>query len=508
MFCNGQVGFHSSQGEEIAQSPGYLLYVVIAQMRRTTMNFVIFMPDEMRAESVGCYGHPLVQTPHIDRLAAEGVRFDQCHVQHTVCSPSRCSMMTGWYPHVNGHRTLWHLLRPHEPHLLKYLHAADYDIRWYGKNDLLSTEERAAVVAPTRRAGGHKAVESRYKYGDPEYYAFLRGPFTGLPEEHHDYANVQAGIDFLQSKPQKPFCLYLPLTLPHPPYSAPQPWHDMYDRAELPALRPANLPNKPKYHELIRQTRQLDRLDDAVFKEINAVYLGMISFMDSLLGRLLDTLDETGLADDTTVIFCSDHGDWAGDWGLVEKWPSALDDTLTRVPLIIRTPGGAQGHVVQEQVELFDIMPTCLELAGLSCAHTHFAHSLVPQLHGQAGDPKRAVFAEGGYDPHEPHCFEGQNTGDHAGRTQEHIYYPKGHLQQIELTSVCRTVMIRTLEYKLVYRTADVCELYHLAIDPRELCNVYDDPAYAPIRSELESQLLTWYVSTADQVPWTEDKRN
>ena len=76
------------------------------------MNFIFFIPDELRAESVGCYGHPLAPTPNMDTLAAQGTRFDQCHVQHTVCTPSRCSFMTGWYPHVRGHRTLWHLLRP------------------------------------------------------------------------------------------------------------------------------------------------------------------------------------------------------------------------------------------------------------------------------------------------------------------------------------------------------------------------------------------------------------
>ncbi|MCD6519712.1 MAG: sulfatase-like hydrolase/transferase, partial [Anaerolineae bacterium] len=100
------------------------------------MNFIFFFPDEMRAESVSCYGHPLVKMPNYDRLAAEGVRFDQCHVQHPVCSPSRCSLMTGWYPHVAGHRTLWHLLRPHEPSLFRYLKEAGYHIEWHGKNDL------------------------------------------------------------------------------------------------------------------------------------------------------------------------------------------------------------------------------------------------------------------------------------------------------------------------------------------------------------------------------------
>jgi choline-sulfatase len=267
------------------------------------------------------------------------------------------------------------------------------------------------------------------------------------------------------------------------------------------------LAGKPGFYQQIRQTRRLDELDNAIYREINATYLGMITFMDYLLGQIIATLDETGLADNTTVIFTSDHGDWAGDWGLVEKWPSGLDDTLTRVPLIIRTPGGAQEHTVHEQVELFDIMPTCMELAGLQSKHTHFAHTLVPQLHGIDGDPDRAVFAEGGYDPHEPHCFEGRSSGDQHGRTAEHIYYPKGHLQQSDPASVCRSVMVRTGDYKLVKRTADICELYNLAEDPQELRNLYGDPAYDQLQHQLESRLLDWYMKTADQVPWDEDKR-
>jgi len=108
------------------------------------MNIIFFNPDELRAESVGCYGHPNAPTPRLDRLAAEGTRFDQCHAQHPVCSPSRCSFMTGWYPHVRGHRTLWHLLRPDEPTLLKYLKEAGY-------RRLLGRQERPAGTGELRR---------------------------------------------------------------------------------------------------------------------------------------------------------------------------------------------------------------------------------------------------------------------------------------------------------------------------------------------------------------------
>lgn len=102
---------------------------------------------------------------------------------------------------------------------------------------------------------------------------------------------------------------------------------------------PPDLQGKPELQNLIRKYRELGDTDEMVFKKIHAVYLGMVSYTDMLLGRVLDALDRTGLAANTTVIASSDHGDWAGDWGLVEKWPNAFDDDLTRVPLIIRRPG-------------------------------------------------------------------------------------------------------------------------------------------------------------------------
>jgi len=472
------------------------------------MNFILFNPEEFRAESVGCYGHPLAPTPNMDQLAAEGVRFENCFVQHTVCSPSRCSFMTGWYPHVCGHRTLWHLLRPHEPNLLKYLKGAGYQIRWYGKNDLLAVASFADSVTSAESRGRRAFGRNPYDLEDPRYHSFLYEPYRGPIEEHSDYVNVHAAIEFLRSQPQEPFLIYLPLLLPHPPYSAPLEWHDLIDPAELPPLRPADLPNKPDFHALIRRTRRLDELDEAHFRKIQAVYLGMIGFVDELLGQLLNALEETNMADRTAVFVFGDHGDYAGDYGLVEKWPSGLEDVLTRVPLIVRVPGGAAGHVVPEPVELFDLMATVLELADVSAQHTHFARSLVPQLHGGSGDSERAAFAEGGYSRHEPHCFEGRyENAPQFWSDPRNIYYPKGKLQQDHPESVCRTVMIRTLTHKLVYRTEGLNELYDLRSDPQELNNVYGRSDYAEVQRELERRLLDWYVETSDVTPFDEDPR-
>lgn len=486
-------------------------------MSKSGMNFVFFFPDEMRAESLGCYGHPSVQTPNFDQFALEGVRFDQCHVQNPVCSPSRCSMMTGLYPHVSGHRTLWHLLRPHEPSLFGYLKQAGYQIRWYGKNHLYSDDalhqllDDDAMRTPEeikRQMLGDFRAHNPYSSNDPRFYSFLLKPEEGEQGLTETEINVRQAIRFLQSEEakQQPFILFLPTLMPHAPYVAPEPFYSMYSPDELPPLKPVVAEGKPSYHELIRSYRHLDEIDDDTLVRIQATYLGMISHVDAVFGELMDALAASGLSDSTTVIVSSDHGDYAGDYGLVEKWPNAMEDCLTRVPLMIRTPNGCRGHSVLEQVELFDILPTVLELAGIEAQHDHFAQSLVPQLLGATGDLERAVFAEGGYDGREPHCFEGDPVRDawFANNPQSY-YWPKARQQQERPESVCRATMMRTLDFKLVYRTEDVNELYDLRLDPWELNNVYEKPDYSDVRRSMESALLNWYVRTSDVVPRDSD---
>ncbi|MFW6132585.1 MAG: sulfatase-like hydrolase/transferase [Planctomycetota bacterium] len=468
------------------------------------MNFVYINPDEMRADVLACYGHPLARTPNLDRLAATGVRFDQCHVQHTVCTPSRCSFMTGWYPHTRGHRTLWHLLRPDEPNTLRYLKQGGYEVHWIGKNDLLSQDSFARSVSRLHCVQG-PGGRPQPRHDAPDANDFLAGPLEG---HHHDYYSYQRAAEFVRSRGagDSPFMLFLATGCPHPTYTAPQPWYDMYKPEDVPPLRAPELPDKPDFYRLIREYRGLDGVDEWELRKIMAVYLGMVSYVDDMVGMVLDALDESGRAEDTVVVFFSDHGDWAGDYGLVEKWPSGLDDCLTRVPMIVRAPGCRGGHVVDAPVECFDIMPTTLELAGIEPQHTHFARSMVPQLCGGAGDADRAVFAEGGYDPHEPHCFEGKPGGGICANP-DGIYYPKGLQQQQDPRSVCRATMIRTRTHKLVRRPLGVSELYDLTSDPQELRNVHDEASYAPVRSELQERMLDWYVHTSDVVPFDADPR-
>ncbi len=476
------------------------------------MHYILFYPDEMRAKSLSCYGNPYVKTPNYDRLANEGVVFENNYTQHPVCVASRCALMTGWYPHVAGFRTLLNYLQPHHPNFLRYIKQAGYQVHLYGKNHVFSEEVFYECVDHYLEAqfghGGKKLSEEEIKEAASQYirkdYTMLEEPISDDKlEELHDTRCVNKAVEAIRNYKEgdKPLFIFLPILNPHPPYTMTDHFYNMYKPEDLPPVLPWDLENKPQLYSLIRQYRELGDTDEMVFRKIHAVYLGMYSYVDMLLGRILNALDETGLASNTTVIASSDHGDWAGDYGLVEKWPNAFDDDLTKVPLIIRTPDCTADHRVEELTETFDIFPTICDLEGIEVRHDHFGRSLKQQLEGKPGDPERVVFCEGGYDTREPHCFEG--TENFAiFLTEGTIYYPKMIQQQEKPGSVCRGVMMRNSRYKLNVRTNGENELYDMQEDPDELVNLYSQPQYAQTINELQSRMLTWLIHTSDVVPW------
>ncbi|MCL2832307.1 MAG: sulfatase-like hydrolase/transferase [Treponema sp.] len=472
------------------------------------MNYVIFFPDEMRAESLSIYGHPHIRTPNYDRIAREGVTFEQCHVQSPFCSPSRCSLVTGQYVHSCGHRTLWNLIKSYEHNLFRYMKETGYEVRVYGKNDLfspesipLSTDEFKSMRAYGPNPGS-KPVQPLQICND-----FLFHPIEGEYRDHSDYQNLKAGMDFIKSRKSgdKPFILFLPLTFPHCPYTAHEPFYSMYNESDIVPLK-SICSNKPEYHTLIRSYRNLEKSN---LKKIQAVYMGMISFTDTLLGELMDCVENAGIKEETMLIASADHGDYAGDYGLVEKWSSGCEDVLTRVPLVIAGPGCRKGHQVTGQVELFDIMATIMESAGITPRHTHYARSLWPELKGSPGDPRRAVFCEGGYNTNEyEQCNEGADRPSRLlMKSPENVYYPKGLQQREYPESIGRSTMIRTMTHKLILRTYGDHELYDLAADQNELNNVYGQKSYASVQAELEQRMLDWYIATSDSVPMEEDPR-
>ncbi|GAA0303498.1 hypothetical protein GCM10009087_11670 [Sphingomonas oligophenolica] len=450
-------------------------------------NLILYFPDELRADALACYGNPVVRTPNFDALAKRGTRFAECHVQNPVCAQSRCSMLTGWPTSVRGHRSLFYLLRQSEPNMFRYLKNAGYDIFWFGKNDALAPESFADSV--TEWADAPRTGPSVLMGARPAGPLTMLMPGGGDRRANSDYLTLQNAIHILERKEQdRPFCIFLPLFQPHPPYRAPDGFAGTYKANAIPALVPPNLPKKPNFHRGIRKEYGLDAVDDATMRQVRATYYDQVAYTDWLLGEMLEALERTGHAQDTALFVSSDHGDYAGDYGLVEKWPSGLESCLTHVPLIAQVPGGASGHVVEEMTELFDIMPTFLDLAGTRATHTHFARNLTAQLQGAAGDARRAAFSEGGYNIYEPQAFEPPRGGVYAG---------KGALQNNDPAMISRDASIKTRHYTYISRPAGQDELYDRRNDPGEARNLIDESGMASVRADMQRRLLNWYINTS-----------
>lgn len=483
------------------------------QMSGARQNIVMFMPDELRADALACYGNPVVRTPNFDKLAQQGTRFKHCQTSFPICGPARCSMLTGWPSSVRGHRSQMYFLRPEEPNLFRYLRRASYDVFWFGKNDALAAQCFDDSVTRWNFSEGRPIPTGAEGSNDGGGALAGVGKSTGDRRATTDYRQLTAGIKVLERKQtDRPFCLFLPLLSPHPPYSAPDDFATMYRPSSMPALIPANLKRRPVYMQAIRQDHGLSGEPEDTFRAVRASYLGKVSYSDWLLGELMEALERTGHVNDTALLAFSDHGDYAGDYGLAEKWAGGLEECLTHVPLIGRLPGASGGHVVEGQTQLYDVMATCLELAQTEARHTHFSRSLVPQMHGAPGDLTRSAFAECGYNINEPQCFQPEGRGGGLRAAAKVPQAAKAaatrrlDLRQPELIS--RAACVKTNQYKFVSRPQGQSEFYVYANDPTELENRIGERSTAALQAEAEQTLLHWYLNTTGIAPWDRNERD
>jgi arylsulfatase A-like enzyme len=476
-------------------------------MAEAKPNFLFFMADELRADAVHCIDDRPIQTPTMDRLADEGSSFGRFYVQHPICSPSRASFMTGWYPHTRGHRTLTYLLRPHEPNLLKYLKSAGYHVEWNGKNDLLAKESFADSVSKRCEKWSASLMpwtKNPWPPDHPHYKSLYWGCRGEAPYKDYDSMWVREAIQFLRSRPPEPFFLYLPLIFPHPPYMVEEPYFSMYDRDKVTPPLPVRLDDKPHFMRELRHRYGIDRLSEADLREIVATYWGMVTRVDDLLGELMTALDSSPLSENTVVVVTSDHGDYVGDYGQTEKWWTGFQDCILRVPLIIRLPGRQGGGRIDAFTESIDVFATIMELAGIEPQHTHFGRSLLPLMRRETTEHRSAVFADGGHAPSETHALEplwpdGTDYG---------TYYEKTHIQYEDPTTLAKAAMIRTERWKYVARLAgQLEELYDLEADPGELVNRIDDEGLRDVVAELRNELLQWFLRTGDDVAFDQDPR-
>lgn len=485
-------------------------------------HIIIFNPDEMRADTLAHLGNSASITPNLDRFAAEdGVSFSRAYCQNPVCVPSRCSFFTGLYPHVQGHRTMSYLLHPGEDSLLKELKENGYYVWMNDRNDLTAgqiegwSESHADEIyygGQAPNAPGPVNPDLRGGPGSKQYYSHYEGELK-LDENGKNYNGddeiVDAAIHRLSNPvDDRPMCLFLGLMFPHTPYRAEEPYFSAIDRSRLPKrILPEECEGKAKILSQIRFYQSMEGYTENDWNELRAVYLGMCMKVDALFGRLIDALKELGIYDDCAIFFLSDHGDFAGDFSLVEKAQNTFEDCLTRVPLLIKppkdipvTPGIHDGLT-----ELVDFYATAMDFAGVEPNHNHYGISLRESLTDHSRKHRQYAFCEGGRNPGETQCDEYHGCGKN-GPPKVSPYWPK-MMAQLDDEAHSKGIMMRSERYKYVSRTGARDELYDLQEDSQERINRIDDPALAEVLRTMQLDMLKWLQRTADVVPFEADAR-
>lgn len=484
-------------------------------------HIIIFNPDEMRADALSHLGNPAAITPNFDTFAkGDAVSFRNAYCQNPVCVPSRCSFFTGLYPHVRGHRTMTHLLRPGEVSLLGELKDAGYTVWMNDRNDLCAAQYPGWMESQANEVfygGNCKAAPGpidpkRGAPGSKFYYAHYEGQL-GLDENGKNYTGDDEAVDAAIERIGRwqegdaPLCMFLGLNFPHPTYQVEEPYYSAIDRSKLPPrIDPKDCTGKNKMEQLIRGYQNLDALTDEDWDDIRAIYLGMTMKIDVLFGRLVQALKDAGIYDDCAIFVMSDHGDFTGDYGIVEKSQNCFEDCLSRVPFLIKPPKGdtVDAGISESLAELVDLYATVMDYAGVTPSHTHFGKSLRPVLRDRSASVREYAFCEGGRNPDETHCDEYHTA---AGTAKENdAYWPKKKAQS-DHEAHAKATMIRDGRYKYISRTLGQDELYDLAEDPREMHNRIDDPALASEQLRLQKALMKWLQVTADIVPYDYDQR-
>ncbi len=494
-------------------------------------HIIIFNPDQWRSDVMGHLGNPAAVTPNLDRMVAEdALSFSSAFCQNTVCTPSRCSFMTGWYPHVRGHRTMYHMLHPewNEPNLLKSLKDNGYYVWWGGKNDLTPAQESLEPYCHVRfhptdadyQRWGYEPQEGSHGNmsgwrGSPEgdnFFSFFKGRLDKGDKDVYcdgDWAMVLGAIDLIRNhEGDQPLCIYLPLGYPHPPYCVEEPWYSVIDRDKLPerVQVPDGWNGKPSILKGIWERQHLQEWTEDRWTELRAVYYGMCTRLDHQFGMLMDALREKGYYDDSAVFLFSDHGDFTGDYGLVEKTQNTFEDCLSRVPFIVKPPRDipVRPGVSQALVELVDFSATVYELTGIDPGYDHFGKSVLPVLSGIQHEHRDAVFCEGGRRRGERQAMEWESKSS----KEPNLYWPRISLQTTDDGPYhTKATMCRTKTHKYVQRLYELDELYDLKHDPMEEHNLINDPSQREVLTALRERLLIWYMETCDVVPHQTDKR-
>ncbi len=464
-------------------------------------NLIFFLPDQQRADTIACYGGRKVHAPNLNKLASESVVFERTYVTHPVCTPSRSSLMTGTWPHINGCTRNSVPLDRRFRSFAELMDDKDYRTAYVGKWHL-------GDDGPARR-GFHQWISTE-EPGD--YTNFLMA--TGQTADEKDGAFSELAVsnlpielsrskflerhacEFIEKHFRDPFILVVAFVEPHSPYNGPL--NDEHPLSEIDLDPTATLPeseNIPLRYRLMREWQQTRAIRDRQrlphpfffgvtpddYRSIKQRYLGLVTLVDQSIGAVLGCLERFGLSDNTTVVHTSDHGDSLGAHHLFAK--EVMFEEAARVPFLIRLPGQKRGKLVPQPVSHIDLVPTLLDLLGQPKHPQCAGKSLLPVIHEEALPPE-SIFVE--WAPNRTKVKKGTSLA------------PRRMIKRAVDEST--RAVVSPDGWKLCLRDKDLNELYNLKNDPLETRNLYSDRQYASVISRYAGEIHRWQGSTNDKV--------
>jgi arylsulfatase A-like enzyme len=475
--------------------------VSLAQSTRK-LNLLFLWTDQQRADTLQVYGQKLDIAPNLNKPARESVVFEHAYVSQPVCTPSRATLLTGLYPHTSGltennrtltaqHKTLPELLN--DP-----AYRTGYFGKWHLGDEVFAQhgfEEWAAIEDGYRdyfSVGRDKTAKSSYhdwliKLGhEPEADGYFSRQFTNrLPLEHAKPKFLEErAIDFLERHKAEPFVLYVNFLQPHTPNTGPL--DTLYQPEDI--MLPANFhdpleANEPERYKTLRQKEGLSSA--AEWRAYIARYYGLVTQVDRSIGAILARLEALGLADNTIIVFASDHGDMMGSHGMLLK--TVMYQEAVRVPWLMRVPAlGKKQRLLRGHYSYVDMVPTLLELLGKTLPPHLQGRSLVSQI--QRGTPAtRDVFIE--WNP----VTLGNPEALSEGKKKKADKKAKN-----EADETIRTVITQD-GWKLCLADGDKSQLFHLRTDPGETTNLFDSGKHNAVINTLKRKLQRWQRRTGDR---------
>ena len=470
--------------------------LVIILLGMTKPNILIIYTDQQRYDTLGCNGNDLIKTPHIDALAASGTNISDCHVSCPICVPSRVALFTGQWGIKTGSidNSPESQMRTDNVNMMQHFKAYGYRTALIGKNHCFLQNLRDDCF-DVQITAGHMGMSEARNELETEMMRQREYTMQSPMAEEHTPASASITnhltehcIDYLQDDNDQPFCCWLSIPDPHPPYMVCEPYRSMYNDVDVPGpvWRAGEMDNKPRRQQI---AVEIDRLSgqypaDEDIITLRRIYWGMVSQIDDGIGRIMETLRTTGKDKNTIIIFTSDHGDYMGDHRLIRKGVDCYSAT-THVPMLWSWPGHIAAAQRDVRISNIDIFPSLCELADVPPPPSVQGISHAALLRGETHHGREFIFSHHGR-PGEPM----QDIPD--TKRDELIHHPNDNFLLTDAWFRGRCFAIRNDNWSYMYTPGDVDELYDRHEDPHELFNIADQKEHAETVATLRSHLLTW----------------